>query len=128
MSETALVPIQEVPKPVRRTKRTVNNYVDRLVAANTPEIADAMVKAIVKQLGESDVKTVQLVAQMLGLVKAPGGPTINNTNINANVNGVAAKDRNFESIIKRLEERDLGRTSDVQDADYEVIEQKGDDS
>lgn len=91
-----------------------------------PDICESFYKQLKKRVDNGDPDALKLVADIAKLTSKNSPLVAINNNVQQNNTTVNnGRDRRFESIVRRLEERDLEQkahpTSDVADAEFEDV-------
>jgi hypothetical protein len=123
---TALVPTSsKVQKRKPRSAKGIAQFQSKVHAEYFPDIYKAFYLKLKDAVEKGEEWAIKLVAEMAKLTGKASLVTVNNNLQQNNTTVNRGRDRRFEAIIRKLEDRDneqrLHPISDVQDAEFEDV-------
>lgn len=124
--ETALVKVDQPVKLTRkpRSARGIAKLQAKVHAEYFPDIFKEFYVQLEKRVKTGDMDALEMVAKIAKLTEKNGGVNVNVIQQNNTANVNVGRDRRFESIVRKLDQRDHEQSrpiSDVQDAEFEDI-------
>ena len=101
---------------IRVTRKNIAKIPERHLIENIDPMLTEAFQAVRARAKDGNMRAIELILQMVNLIKPPGGVTVTNNLLQQNNNEGAGNAVRFESLVRRLEKRDVSTSQTVIDA------------
>ena len=101
---------------IRVTRKNIAKIPERHLIENIDPMLTEAFQAVRTRAKDGNMRAIELILQMVNLIKPPGGVTVTNNLLQQNNNEGAGNAVSFESLVRRLEKRDVSTSQTVIDA------------